>query len=124
MKIFVTHYLFFYTLLNSKEQIETLAEGSVQKNLYVSALSKVKLLLLDINKQKEIGYILNTLDQKIELNTQINQTLEQIAQALFKSWFVDFDPVRAKIQALSDGLSLEQAELAAMQAISGKHPKN
>ena len=113
----------FYTLLNSKEQIETLAEGSVQKNLYVSALSKVKLLLLDINKQKEIGYILNTLDQKIELNTQINQTLEQIAQALFKSWFVDFDPVRAKIQALSDGLSLEQAELAAMQAISGKTPE-
>ena len=113
----------FYTLLNSKEQIETLAEGSVQKNLYVSALSKVKLLLPDINKQKEIGYILNTLDQKIELNTQINQTLEQIAQALFKSWFVDFDPVRAKVQALSDGLSLEQAELAAMQTISGKTPK-
>ena len=113
----------FYTLLNSKEQIETLAEGSVQKNLYVSALSKVKLLLPDINKQKEIGYILNTLDQKIKLNTQINQTLEQIAQALFKSWFVDFDPVRAKVQALSDGLSLEQAELAAMQTISGKTPK-
>ena len=113
----------FYTLLNSKEQIETLAEGSVQKNLYVSALSKVKLLLPDINKQKEIGYILNTLDQKIELNTQINQTLEQIAQALFKSWFVDFDPVRAKVQALSDGLSLEQAELAAMQTISGKTPE-
>ena len=113
----------FYALLNSKEQIETLAEGSVQKNLYVSALSKVKLLLPDINKQKEIGYILNTLDQKIELNTQINQTLEQIAQALFKSWFVDFDPVRAKVQALSDGLSLEQAELAAMQAISGKTPE-
>ncbi len=57
------------------------------------------------------------------LNTQINQTLEQIAQALFKSWFVDFDPVRAKVQALSDGLSLEQAELAAMQAISGKTPE-
>ena len=113
----------FYTLLNSKEQIETLAEGSVQKNLYVSALSKVKLLLPDINKQKEIGYILNALDQKIEINTQINQTLEQISQALFKSWFVDFDPVRAKVQALSDGLSLEQAELAAMQAISGKTPE-
>lgn len=63
---------------------------------------------------------LSSLDKKIQLNTQINQTLEQIAQALFKSWFVDFDPVRAKVQALSDGLSFEQAELAAMQAISGK----
>ena len=49
--------------------------------------------------------------------------MEQISQALFKSWFVDFDPVRAKVQALSDGLSLEQAELAAMQTISGKTPK-
>ena len=66
---------------------------------------------------------LSSLDKKIHLNTQINQTLEQIAQALFKSWFVDFDPVRAKVQALSDGLSLEQAELAAMQAISGKTPE-
>ena len=61
----------------------------------------------------EIGKRLSIFDQKIQLNTQI-------AQALFKSWFVDFDPVRAKVQALSDGLSLEQAELAAMQAISGK----
>lgn len=64
-----------------------------------------------------------SLEKKIELNTQINQTLEQIAQALFKSWFVDFDPVRAKVQALSDGLNLEQVELAAMQAISGKTPE-
>ena len=79
---------------------------------------KIKLPSLDI--QKHIALKLNRLNNKIELNTQINQTLEQISQALFKSWFVDFDPVRAKVQALSDGLSLEQAELAAMQAISGK----
>ena len=71
-------------------------------------------------QRKKAAALLNIYDQKIDLNTQINQTLEQIAQALFKSWFVDFDPVRAKVQALSDGLSFEQAELAAMQAISGK----
>ena len=71
-------------------------------------------------QRKKAAALLNIYDQKIDLNTQINQTLEQIAQALFKSWFVDFDPVRAKVQALSDGLSLEQAELAAMRAISGK----
>ena len=82
---------------------------------------KIKLPSLDI--QKHIVLKLNRLNDKIELNTQINQTLEQIAQALFKSWFVDFDPVRAKVQALSDGLSLEQAELAAMQAICGKTPE-
>ena len=74
-------------------------------------------------QRKKAAALLNIYDQKIDLNTQINQTLEQIAQALFKSWFVDFDPVRAKAQALSDGMSLEQAELAAMQAISGKTPE-
>ena len=73
-------------------------------------------------QRKKAAALLNIYDQKIDLNTQINQNLEQIAQALFKSWFVDFDPVRAKVQALSDGLSLEQAELAAMQTISGKTP--
>ena len=82
---------------------------------------KIKLPSLDI--QKFIVLKLNRLNDKIELNTRINQTLEQIAQALFKSWFVDFDPVRAKVQALSDGLNLEQAELAAIQAISGKTPE-
>ena len=74
-------------------------------------------------QRKKAAALLNSYDQKIDLNTQINQTLEQISQALFKSWFVDFDPVRAKVQALSDGLSLEQAELATMQAISGKTPE-
>lgn len=74
-------------------------------------------------QRKKAAALLNIYDQKIDLNTQINQTLEQISQALFKSWFVDFDPVRAKVQALSDGLSLEQAELAAIQAISGKTPE-
>ncbi|HHF1573308.1 TPA: restriction endonuclease subunit S [Haemophilus influenzae] len=71
----------------------------------------------------EIGKRLSIFDQKIQLNTQINQTLEQIAQALFRSWFVDFEPVRTKVQALSEGMSLEQAELAAMQTISGKTPE-
>lgn len=80
-------------------------------------------IITDLTIQREIGNKYFQLLEKIEINTQINQTLEQIAQALFKSWFVDFDPVRAKVQALSDGMSLEQAELAAMQAISGKTPE-
>ena len=60
------------------------------------------------------------LQDKIQLNHQINQTLEQMAQAIFKSWFVDFEPVKAKIAALEAGGSEEDALLAAMQAISGK----
>lgn len=60
------------------------------------------------------------LDEKIVLNGVINQTLQQMAQALFKSWFVDFEPVKAKIAVLEAGGSQEEANLAAMTAISGK----
>ena len=117
-------YLYYY--LNSSKQIDYLranANSGVQVNLGTDTIKKSILKIPSIEKQREIANILFALDQKIQLNTQINQTLEQIAQALFKSWFVDFDPVRAKVQALSDGLSLEQAELAAMQTISGKTPE-
>ncbi|MEQ1298465.1 restriction endonuclease subunit S [Acinetobacter soli] len=67
--------------------------------------------------QVKIGNILKKIDLKIELNNQINETLESIAQALFKSWFIDFDPVRAKIAAKQEG---KDPEHAAMCAISGK----
>lgn len=72
------------------------------------------------NIRKCAGNILRKLDDKISLNHQVNQTLEQMAQALFKSWFVDFDPVKAKMAALEAGGSQEEATLAAMTAISGK----
>jgi len=61
-----------------------------------------------------------TISEKIHINSQINQTLEQIAQAIFKSWFVDFDPVKAKMAVLESGGTQEEAERAAMGAISGK----
>ena len=67
-----------------------------------------------------IASVLNSLVKKIRINQKINQTLEQMAQAIFKSWFVDFEPVKAKIAALEAGGSEEDALLAAMQAISGK----
>jgi type I restriction enzyme S subunit len=63
------------------------------------------------------------LDKKIELNRQINQTLEEMAQAIFKSWFVDFDPVKAKVTVLENGGTQAEAELAAMSVISGKSPQ-
>ena len=118
-------YFIQYYLMSPKgrNQLISFSLGSVQKVINLKDLKKVKIPKLSIDEQNKIVYILKTLDEKIQLNTQINQTLEQIAQALFKSWFVDFDPVRAKVQALSDGMSLEQAELAAMQTISGKTPE-
>ena len=68
-------------------------------------------------KQRAIAHILGTFDDKIELNRSINQTLEAMAQAIFKSWFVDFDPVKAKIAAQAEG---RDPLRAAMRAISGK----
>ena len=58
----------------------------------------------DIQEQCDIAHILGTLDDKIELNRRMNETLEAMAQALFKSWFVDFDPVRAKAEGRDPGL--------------------
>ncbi|HHE9156381.1 TPA: restriction endonuclease subunit S, partial [Haemophilus influenzae] len=116
-----TTYL-YYALQTIK--VAPFVTGAVQKKISQQALNSMEIPYFeDKTDRKRIVEILSSFDEKIQLNTQINQTLEQIAQALFKSWFVDFDPVRAKVQALSDGLSLEQAELAAMQAISGKTPE-
>jgi len=98
--------------------------GATVSNMRIPVLKALEIpRLASIEIENKKAKDLSNIQNKIQLNTQINQTLEQIAQALFKSWFVDFYPVRAKVQALSDGLSLEQAELAAMQAISGKTPE-
>ncbi len=100
------------------------------KNNFISGAAIPRVVLRDLKKaaikvpsleeQKNISKVLRSLDNKIELNHQINQTLEQMAQALFKSWFVDFDPVKAKIAAREAGGTAEQANLAATQVISGK----
>lgn len=67
--------------------------------------------------QRAIAAVLDRLDAKIDVNRRINQTLEAMAQAIFKSWFVDFDPVKAKIAAKAEG---RDPRRAAMTAISGK----
>ena len=63
----------------------------------------LNLTFLIKKSEKKAADMLKIFDDKIQLNTQTNQTLEAIAQAIFKSWFVDFDPVRAKAAALSEG---------------------
>ena len=69
------------------------------------------LLLPEESEQRAIAHILGTLDDKIELNRRMNETLEEMARALFKSWFVDFDPVRAKMEGRDTGLPPEVADL-------------
>jgi len=73
-----------------------MGEKSAQPNASARTLTQATLLVPSLENQRAIASILGSLDDKIELNRRMNQTLEQIAQALFKSWFVDFDPVRAK----------------------------
>lgn len=104
-----------------QELLLTMASSGATRN----ALTKGMIEALEIPKpsidvQRKIAHHLAILDDKIEINTQTNQTLEQIAQALFKSWFVDFAPVRAKMAVLEEGGTPEAAERAAMRAISGK----
>jgi type I restriction enzyme S subunit len=100
-----------------QDQLEARATGSTVKGIKQSELRKIILPLPPIEEQKKIGAILKSLDNKIQLNNQINQTLESIAQAIFKSWFMDFEPVKAKIFAKQ---ASKDPELAAMCAISGK----
>jgi type I restriction enzyme S subunit len=64
-----------------------------------------------LGEQKAIAHILGTLDDKIELNRKTNETLEAMTKALFKSWFVDFDPVRAKAEGRPTGLPAEISDL-------------
>ena len=59
---------------------------------------------MDMAEQRAIAHILGTLDDKIELNRRMNETMEEMARALFKSWFVDFDPVRAKMEGRDTGI--------------------
>ena len=86
----------YYDMLIRQPEIKKNASGSVVPILNKSSFSNFKINLPPLPEQKAIANILGSLDDKIELNRQMNETLEEMAQALFKSWFVDFDPVYAK----------------------------
>ena len=87
---------FFYAL--SQFDFGRLAEGTALPYLTVDVLSRLGLYLPLLSNQRAIAHILGTLDEKIELNRQMNETLEAMARAIFKSWFIDFDPVKAKME--------------------------
>ena len=74
------------------------ATGSTFPNVSAQQLAEIPYPRLDEDEQRAIAHILGTLDDKIELNRRMNETLEAMARALFKSWFVDFEPVRAKME--------------------------
>lgn len=117
-------WLYYY--LRSREAQHLIKErlkGTTQQYIPLGELRNLPILQPKNSEhlEKTVDY-LSALDDKIRLNTQTNQTLEQIAQALYKSWFVDFEPTRAKAAVLAAGGSAAEAQTAAMAALSGQTP--
>ena len=107
-------HLYLYYFFNSPLGLYRL--DTIRRQVAVAGITGSDLAKLDIPvppppEQRAIAHILGTLDDKIELNRRMNETLEAMARALFKSWFVDFDPVRAKMEGRDTGLSKGIADL-------------
>src|SRR5690606_14901992 len=100
-----------YNLSIRKEEIRAAASGSAQPILNKTAFGNLSILLPPLPEQRAIAAVLGALDDKIELNRRMNGTLEATARALFRSWFVDFDPVRAKMDGRPAGLPAELSAL-------------
>lgn len=118
----VDPYFVYYFLKSPLGQSRLLSNVSqVGVPAIAQALTSVRAIEIPIpedrSEQTHISSVLRSLDDKIDLNRRINQTLEAMTQAIFKSWFVDFDPVKAKIAAIEQG---QDPLRAAMRAISGK----
>lgn len=120
---------FYYQLVSPliQYQIDKFAVGAAQKTISLKSIKQFEVITPPLLEQKAIAHILGTLDDKIELNRQMNEILEAMAQSLFQSWFVDFDPVIDN--ALLAGKTIpeplkEHAELRQAQLDSGKAKTN
>ena len=103
---------YFFGLPSFNEHIRAIAVGATMPSLNTQILSDIVVPHPRcLNEQRAIAHILATLDDKIDLNRRMNATLEAMARALFKSWFVDFDPVRAKMAGHATGLPEHIADL-------------
>ena len=102
-----------YLVLGNKERLLNLVDlaGHRTGRINSDELRALDVRLPPMCEQQAIAHVLGTLDDKIELNQRMNETLEATARALFKSWFVDFDPVRAKIEGRDTGLPQDIADL-------------
>lgn len=101
----------YYNLSKRREEIRNSASGSAQPILNKSAFGRLQIKIPPLATQNAIASILGSLDDKIELNRRTNETLEAMARALFRDWFVDFGPIRAKIAGEAPYLAPELWEL-------------
>jgi type I restriction enzyme, S subunit len=91
--------------------VHAITTGTAVPHISGRQVKDFTFLLPPLHEQRAVAHILGTLDAKIELNRRMNETLEAMARALFKSWFVDFDPVRAKAEGRNPGLPQPLADL-------------
>lgn len=91
-----SRYLAYYLNSAAQNHVSAFTVGAVQQHFNVGSAKDLRIILPPLDEQRAIARILGALDDKIELNRRMNRALETMAQALFKSWFVDFDPVIAK----------------------------
>jgi type I restriction enzyme S subunit len=107
--------LFYYYFFNSpigRQRMESIVEQVAAAGIRGSDLAVLDVPLPNLKEQWAIARILGTLDDKIELNRRTNETLQSVARAIFKSWFVDFDPVRLKMEGRQpEGMDAETAAL-------------
>lgn len=89
---------YFLGLPSFREHIRSIAVGATMPSINTKLLSDVTIYYPPLPEQRRIAHVLGTLDDKIELNRRMNETLEGMARAVFKDWFVDFGPVRAKME--------------------------
>lgn len=106
-----TYLRFFLNSPQMQSHVHGQRDGSVAERLNLPTIRRLEICTPPIEEQRAIAHILGALDDKIELNRRMNETLEAIARALFKSWFVDFDPVRAKAEGRDPGLPPAIADL-------------
>ena len=97
-KIDPAYLSYYFGLPAFKEYIRSIAVGATMPSLNTRILSDVPILYPPLPEQRAIANILGTLDDKIELNRRMNEILEEMARAIFKDWFVDFGPTRAKME--------------------------
>ena len=95
--------------------------GAVFDSLKCADIPAFRLSIPTLPEQRTIAHILGTLDDKIELNRRMNETLEAMVRAVFKSWFVDFDPVRAKTEGRDTGLPANVADLFPDRLVPSDH---
>jgi type I restriction enzyme S subunit len=104
-------FLAYYVNSVATHHVSAHLVGAVQQHFNVGSARKLAILLPSLEEQRAIVHMLGMLDEKIQLNRRMNETLEAMARALFKSWFVDFDPVRAKAEGRAPGLPQPLADL-------------